>query len=53
MKSKTLAEIHRMLLAKLVEMGFSKVEAQDVAALQGKAFDAAVRKRLSAREVKK
>jgi len=54
MKAKpTVAEIERRLLAKLEEMGFSKGEAQDVAALQGKAFDAAVRKRLSAREVKK
>ncbi|HTF32431.1 MAG TPA: hypothetical protein VK714_01885 [Myxococcota bacterium] len=54
MKAKpTLAEIQRTLLAKLEEMGFSKAEAQDVAALPGKAFDTAVRKRLSAREVKK
>ena len=42
-----------MLLAKLEEMGFSKAEAQDVAGLSGEAFEAAVRKRLSAREVKK
>jgi hypothetical protein len=54
MKSKlTLAEIQRMLLAKLEEMGFSKAEAQDVVGLPNKAFEAAVRKKLSAREVKK
>ena len=51
MKGKpTVAEIQRTLLAKLEEMGFSKSEVEDVAGLPGKAFEAAVRKRLSARE---
>jgi hypothetical protein len=51
MKAKpTVAEIQRTLLAKLEEMGFSKAEAEDVAGFPGKAFEAAVRKRLSARE---
>jgi hypothetical protein len=54
MKSKpTLGEIQKMLLARLEEIGFSKAEAQDVASLPGKDFEAAVRKKLSAREVKK
>jgi hypothetical protein len=41
MKAKpTVAEIQRTLLARLEEMGFSKAEAQDVAELPGKAFEA-------------